>query len=290
VDGGNTTSRRIKTVNISAAIVKTILVAAILAPPVVSFADCPEGVRPTTVVEQQKYLAAMTALKAALPTTVSGYEVKMDQLFTTAPSSVCKGSPLTAGYDATYTSVEQRKKNQEAGQQYEARIEAVRKLSPEQQKQADDLYNQGKALGYQSIAALKNKDQAESDRLRAEANKKYAESKAIQQAHLEKVFPQMKAIEDEKQAAYVSPEVRVHLVGRDLAADRKSPKSEAAPIEGGPGAYFSADRALVVSLGTSPDGQPVWARLEGDRTNVQAIARQLSPVSAGAGQLQSKNR
>lgn len=276
--------------NLSAAIVKTLLVAGILAPPVLSFADCPEGVRPTTAVEQQKYLAAMTALKAALPATVPGYQVQFGQFFTTAPSSVCKGSPLTAGYDATYTSVEQRKKNQEIDQQYEARIEAVRKLSPEEQKQADDLYNQGKALGYQSIAALKNKDQAESDRLRAEANKKYAESKAIQQGHLEKVFPQMKAIEDEKQAAYVSPEVKVHLVGRDLAADRNSPKSEAVHIEGAPAAYFAPDKALVVSLGTSPGGQPVWARLEGDRTNAETIARQLSPVRAGAGQLQSQNR
>lgn len=278
--------------NLSATLVKTMLVAAVLAPPVLSFADCPEGVRSTTSAEQQKYLATMTALKAALPASVAGWDVQFAPFFTSAPSSVCKGSPLTAGYEATYTSSEQRKKNQESDQQYEARIEAVRKLSPEEQKQADDLYNQGKALGYQAIAALKNKDQAESDRLRAEANKKYAESKAIQQGHLEKVFPQMKAIEDEKQKAYVSPEVKVHLLGRDLAGDPKGQKTEPAPIEG-VSAYFAADKALVVSLGTGPDGQPVWARLEGDRANTQAIARLLSHVGsdgAGASQLQSKNR
>ena len=265
--------------NHSATILKAVLVTVFLAPPLVSRADCPEGVRPTTAVEQQKYLATMSALKAALPATVAGWDVRLAQFFTTAPTSVCKGSSLIAGYDATYTSLEQRQKNQEIDRQVEARIDAVRKLSPEEQKQADELYQQGKQLGYQSIAALKNKDQAESDRLRAEANKMYAASKAIQQAHLEKAFPQMKAIEDEKQAAYVSPEVKVHVVGRDLGADRKAAKSERVQIDGLSDSYFAPDKALVVSLGTGPDGQPVWGRLEGDRNTVQAIARQLSPVS-----------
>lgn len=275
-----------------ATLLKVIVAAAVLAPSVLSFADCPEGVRPTTATEQQKYLATMSALKAVLPASLPSWQVQMNQLFTTAPSSVCKGSDLVAGYDATYMSAEQKQKNQETDRQYEARIDSLRKLSPEEQKQADDLYQQGKQLGYESIAAVKNKDQAEADRLRAEANKKYAASKAIQQAHLEKVSPQMQAIEDEKHAAHATPDVKVHVVGRDLSADRKAPHSEPVQIEGSAGSYFAPDKALLVSLGTGPDRQPVWARLEGDRSNVLAIARLLSHVTCDgitAGQLQSRN-
>ena len=94
---------------------------------------------------------------------------------------------------------------QERNREYETRIDALRKLSPEEQKEADTLYHQGSDLGYKSIAELKNKNQAESDRLRAEANKAYAASTAIQQAHLEKVLPQIRVLQDEQQAATVSP-------------------------------------------------------------------------------------
>ena len=264
---------------LTATLLKAVVAVAVLAPPILSFADCPEGVRPTTSAEQEKYLATISALKAAMPATVSGWEVRLGQSFTTAPSSVCKGSPLVAGYDATYTSVEQRQKNQETDRQFQARIDALRKLSPEEQKQADDLYQQGKQLGYQSIAALKNKDQAESDRLRAEANKMYAASKAIQQAHLDKVVPQMKAIEDEKQAAYVNPEVQVHLVGRDLGSDRKGTKTESVQIEDAKASYFTPEKKLVLALNPGSEGQPVWAQLEGDRNQVQTIAKALVHVT-----------
>ena len=272
---------------LSATLLKAVVAVAVLAPPILSFADCPEGVRPTTSVEQQKYLATVSALKAAMPAAISGWEVHLGQSFSTAPSTVCKGSPVVAGYDATYTSLEQRQKNQEADRQTQARIDALRKLSPEEQKQADDLYQQGKQLGYQSIAALKNKDQAESDRLRAEANKMYAASKAIQQAHLEKVGPQMQAIEDEKQAAYVNPEVQVHLVGRDLGSDRKGTKTEPVQIEGAKAAYFTPEKKLVLALNPGPDGQSVWAQLEGDRNQVQIIGKALvhpAPGGAASGQ------
>ncbi len=274
----------------SAALLKGLVVAVFLAPPLLSLADCPEGVRPTTATEQQKYLATVSAFKAALPASVPGWDGHFDPLFSTAPSSVCKGSALIAGYDATFSSLEQRQKNQDLDRLYEAKVDALRKLPPEEQKQADDKYHQGSQLGYKSIAELKNKNQAEADRLRAEATKMYAASKAIQTAHTDKVFPQIKALLDEKQAAWVSPDVKVHLVGRDMSAERKAAKSEAVQIEGA-SAYFAPDKALLVPLGAGPDGQPVWARLEGDRTNTQAIAKLLGHLSrdGAAGQLQSKN-
>lgn len=84
---------------------------------------------------------------------------------------MCKGSKPVAAIDATYVSLTGRKLNEERNRDYEARIDAIPKLSPEDQREADTLYHRGTDLDYKSIAELKNKNQAESDRLRAEVNK-----------------------------------------------------------------------------------------------------------------------
>jgi hypothetical protein len=237
------------------------------------FADCPEGVRPTTAPEQQGYVANTQALKTALPGAPEGWELQPVKTFPNAPTSVCKGSKPVAAVDATYISVADRKQNDERSRQFEARIDALRKLSPDEQKEADTLYHQGSDLGYKSIAKLKNKNQAEADRLRAEANKAYAASKAIQKAHLDRVYPQISAIEDEKRAAHVNPEVHVHLIVRDLAQDQKTVKIEPVQIEGVGKAYYTPDKTLSVSLGSSADGQPVWAQIQGDRKQAETVAR-----------------
>lgn len=252
------------------------------------FADCPEGARATTEAEQQNYSANMQALKAAIPNAPEGWELQPVKFFATAPTSVCKGSKPVAAIDATYVSLMERKQNEERDHQYQARIDALRKLPPEEQKEADTLYHQGSDLGYTSIAALKNKDQAEADRLRAEANKVYAASKAIQQAHLEKVFPQIRAIEDEKRATYVSPEVKVHVIVRDLAQEQKTLKTEPVQIEGIGKAYYTPDKTLAVSLGTSGDGQPVWAQIQGDRKQAETVARLFGRSVAGKGTVASR--
>jgi hypothetical protein len=240
------------------------------------FADCPEGSRPTTELEQQHYVANMEALKAAVPNAPEGWELQPGKFFPGAPSSVCKGSKPVAAFDAAYVSLAQRKQNEERGREYEARIANLRKLSPEEQKEADSLYHQGSELGYKSIAELKNKNQAESDRLRAEANKAYAASRAVQTAHLEKVLPQIRALQEEQQAGFVNPEVKVHIIVRDLAADQRSVKSEPTHFEGIAKAYYAADKTLAISLGVSPDGQPVWVQLQGDRKQVETVARQFA--------------
>jgi hypothetical protein len=251
----------------------TIVYSTLISGAAILFADCPEGPRPTTELEKQIYSAKMQALKAAIPNAPEGWELQPVKSLGVAPTSVCKGSEAVAAVDATYVSIADRKQNEERDRQYEARIDALRKLSPEEQKEADTLYHEGSDLGYKSIAEMKNKNQAEADRLRAEANKAYAASKAIQQAHLEKVFPQIRAIEDEKRAAYVNPEVTVHLIVRDLALDQKTVKKEPVQIEGVSTAYYTPEKTLAVSIGTSSDGKPVWAQIHGDRKQAETVAR-----------------
>jgi hypothetical protein len=246
------------------------------------FADCPEGSRPTTDIEQQHYVANLQALKAILPSAPDGWALQPAQIIPGAPTSVCKGSKPVAAIDATYVSLMGRKENEERNRDYEARIDALRTLSPEDQRQADTLYHQGSDLGYKSIAELKNKNQAESDRLRAEANKAYAASKAIRQAHLEKVSSLIRALEDERQAANVSPDVRVHVVVHDLALDQKTVMTESVQIEGVAKAYYSPEKTLTISLGSSLDGKPVWVQIQGDRKQAEVVGR-LFGRAANAG-------
>lgn len=239
----------------------------------VLFADCPEGARPTTDEEKQQYLTSMEALTASLPSAPDGWHLEPVKVLVGAPASICKGSQPLPAVDATYISLNQQKQNEEFNRDYEARINTLRQLSPGEQKEADTLYRQGSDLGYKSIAELKNKNQSESDRLRAEANKAYAASKAIQTAHLEKVFPQIRALQEEQRAQFVSPEVRVHLIASDLAQDQKTSKTESVRIEGLAKAYYTPDKTLAISLGATPDGQPMWAQILGDRKETEAIAR-----------------
>ena len=253
----------------------TIVYSILLSGAGILLADCPEGVRATTESEQQSYSADMQSLKAAIPNAPDGWELQPIKFLAVAPTSVCKGSEPVAAVDATYISLTERKQNEERDRQYQARIDALRKLPPEEQKEADTLYHQGSELGYKSIAEVKNKNQAEADKLRAEANKAYAASKAIQQAHLEKVFPQIRAIEDEKRAAYANPEVRVHLIVRDLAQDQKTVKTEPIRIDGVGRAYYTPEKTLVVSLGFSAVGKPIWAQIQGDRKQAETVARLL---------------
>ena len=244
------------------------------------FADCPEGARPTTEAEQQQYVANLQALKVALPNAPEGWQLEPMKFLPGAPAGVCKDSKPVAAVDATYVSLTQRKKNAEHDREYEARINTLRKLSPEEQKEADTLYRQGSVLGYKSIAELKNKNQAESDRLRGEANKAYAASRAIQSAHLEKVLPQIRALQDEQRAQFVLPDVRVHLIVRDLAQDHKTLRTESVQIPGLAKAYYTPDKTLAISFGVAPDGQPVWIQIQGDRSQAETIARLFGNAGA----------
>ena len=68
----------------SAVLLKGLVVAVFLAPPLLSLSDWPEGCRLTAVSEQQKYLATVSALNAAVPANVAGCDAHFDLLFRAA--------------------------------------------------------------------------------------------------------------------------------------------------------------------------------------------------------------
>lgn len=246
--------------------------AGIVFTPSALYADCPEGSRPTTAAEQQNFMSTMNAIKAAVPPAPAGWQVKAPNVpYTSGPSSVCKGSKLVAGYDATYTSEVAWKLNQERQKQRDAQIQTLQQLPPDKQKEADDLYHEGSQLGYKAIAELKNKNADEAARLREEVNKKYAQSKAIKQAHLQEVSPKMTEIINAQQAGYENPEVQAHIGVLDPVNSPNS-KTEPVQIPGVQSAFFDRNQTLMLSFGRDASGGAIWVQLQGSREEVMRVA------------------
>src|SRR5581483_11410197 len=220
-------------------------------------ADCPDGARNTTEAERADFINGMNELKAAVPAAPAGWQLQAPAIpYVTAPATTCKGSKLFAAYSFTYTSTDQQKQLQERIHDRETRIAALSKLSPDEQKQFDDLRHQGSQLGYQSIAAQKAKNFDEAARLRAEANKFYAQSNEVRQAHQEKVAAQINALPNDY--ANMHPEVHVHLIITDKITGMSDAKT------------------LVLSLGRDTAGRTVAAQIQGDPQNAKVIADLLA--------------
>jgi len=241
-------------------------------------ADCPDGTRTTTEAERQEYMKILNTLKAVPPAPV-GWQLRTPKFEETeAPTSICKGPMISVNpYDVTYLSTEQEQLNEQYRRENNASIAALRKLSPEEQKQFDDLNRQGAQLNAQSATARRNKNSTEADRLLEEAKQFYAKSRAIQQAHADKIAPQIRAIQDDR-SKYGNPEVRVRLTVDNLptAADSGAEKVE---IPGIPLAFFDRQKALVMSFGHDAAGHNIRVRLEGDRERVLTIARLFTESS-----------
>ncbi len=254
----------------------SVLIAFLIVPAVLR-ADCPEGGRATTAAERQDYVRTLDALKA-VPAAPAGWQLQNRGAGpSVAPEFACKSLKLVfEPYVVTYVSLEQEKRNEQGRREMNARIAAMRKLPPEEQKQADDFTRQGMQLSGQSAAARKS-NPAEADRLRAQAKESYAKSAAIHQAHRLKTEPQIRALEFDR-SSYGNPEVRVHLTVDDLptAASRGSEKVQ---IPGVPQAYFDQRKDLVMSLGRDAAGRNIHVWLEGDRERVLTIARLLAESS-----------
>lgn len=239
--------------------------------PAVLRADCPDGARDTTEAERQEYMRILNTLKV-VPPAPAGWKLQTSRSNEIqAPMSVCKGPMKSVNpYEVTYVSMEQEKRNDQYGRENNARIAALRKLPPDEQKQFDEFNRQGMQLSGQSGAARRNKNIAEADRLLKEAKEFYAKSRAIQQAHAEKIAPEIRAIQGDY-SKYGNPAVQVQLAvdNLDTKADSGAEKVE---IPGVSLAFFDQKNALVMSFGRDAAGHNIRARLEGDRERVLTIA------------------
>ncbi len=107
----------------------------------------------------------------------------------------------------------------------------------------------------------------------------FAKSRAVQQAHQDKIAPQIAVILDANRSNLVNPEVRVHLAVDDLPAAAPDSGAEKVQIPGVPQAFFDGQKALVMSFGRDAAGRNIRVRLKGDRERVLTVARLFAESS-----------
>jgi len=258
---------------------QTLVVSTLLIVPAGLRADCPSGSRTTSDAERQAYMAALNALKA-VPPAPAGWQLQLPKFgYTEAPAYTCKGLNLTAEYEVTYISIEQQRLNEQRYGESNARISALEKLSPEEQKQIADFTRQGSQLGYQARTAQKNKNPEEAARLSDQAGEFYAKAKAIRQAHMEKVGSQVRAIRDDYYANQVKPEVKDHLVVDDKPIVASGSGVEKVQLAGVPLAFFDRHQSLVMSFGRDAAGRNIRVEIQGFRELVLTVGRLFSESS-----------
>jgi hypothetical protein len=132
-------------------------------------------------------------------------------------------------------------------------------------------------LSGQSAAARKNNNPTEAARLREQAQQSYAKSRAVQQAHMDKVAPEIKALAADRYNI-ANPEVRVHLMVDDLPVGGGS-GTEKVQIAGVPLAFIDRQNTLVMSFGRDAAGRNIRVRVDGDRERVLTVGRLFTESS-----------
>lgn len=146
-------------------------------------------------------------------------------------------------------------------------LRALALLTPEEQKQVDELSRQGHNFERQAQAVIRtNPDEAA--RLRAQAQPFAEQANAVRKAHQEKAFPAMEAIRKEEADGYIEPDVNVSISLRKEAVGAS--KAERTQIAGIPATF--QDKDPVMSFGHDAAGRTLWVTISGSRPAVEAIA------------------
>jgi hypothetical protein len=246
-----------------------------------AYADCPDGGRTTTPGERQDYVETTAAIRSALPQPPAGWRVvdRLGNRPVTAPENVCKGAPLVPGYYVTYVWTEQEKRVGENTSRQNARLRALGLLTPDEQKEVDELGRQARELERKAVAVVRT-DPDEAAHLRAQARPFSEQANAIRKKHLEAVQPQMDAIRTENVAGItgVGTEVAVSITVSKADAIGLA-TAERLQIPGASSALYDG-KELVMLLGGDA-GRKVWIRANGTRHEAETIAALMAGSTLG---------
>ncbi len=246
--------------------------------PAVLHADCPDGTRDTSQAERQEYVRTTNILRA-VPPAPAGWQLQTPRFGPTqAPTFTCKDLKLTVDpYDVVYVSVEHQRLNEQYGRERDARIAALRKLSPDEQKQVNDINRQAWQLRGPIAAATKAKNLTELARLREQYNQITRKAGAIYRAHADRIAPEVAALTADR-SKDTNSVVRVRVAADDLPTAAGS-GAEKVQIPGVPQAFFDRQKTLIMSFGRDAAGRNIRVQLEGDRERVMTIARVFAESS-----------
>ena len=256
--------------------VKITLLAGMMLASVFAFADCPDGGRDTSTAERTDYVETTTALKASLPAAPIGWRI-LDRYVgvITAPNSTCKGSMLVPSYYVTYIWTDQEQRVRKVEDDKSKRIASLQLLTPEEQKQVDDLGKQARTLERQAIAAIRtNPDEAA--KLRKQEEPFVLQVRQIRQDHVTHVAPQIQAIfaETVPGVTGVSTEVPVSITVHK-GSFVPGAKAQKIQIAGAKQATYDGKEMNVI-LGVDRKGRNIVANITGSRSEAETIASLLA--------------
>ena len=188
-----------------------------------AWGDCVDGVRPASPAEIAFKAKAQQAMAELFPAPPEGFKQPPPLKLDDRPPSFCKEQPpgdLPMSLQMTYERVapvrERDTPEYAAKAEIDAKIQALKKLTPE----AQALYDAAKK-DYDSVyapyrAAVKANNKAEGDRMRKDVDAAYAGMRKVEEEHRRAMLPQSSALTDERQkidaqmrAKYYAPVVVV---------------------------------------------------------------------------------
>jgi hypothetical protein len=106
--------------------------------------------------------------------------------------------------------------------QLDARVQALSRLSPDDQRQIDDWGRRGRELQRQAqVEAGRNKNETEAGRLRAEANDLFDKGRALRQQHADRVALEIRAAQEEFRLVNIRAGEAAHAIA--FKTDRTFP-------------------------------------------------------------------
>lgn len=255
-----------------------------------SLADCPDGVRQTSDSERQAFLSMNQAIKLAIPPAPAGWSLRdpRAKMKDEAPSSVCNGGDLMAGWYGEYIWDEESRRAAAKGAERDARIRKASVWAPEEEKELREYEVQSRDVRWKA-KKIAGTDPAEAARLNEGAKRIGDKINAIRKAHADRVAPAVQAIQQEGGAS-INAYVQVNIATGEEAA--LTDVQERLQISGVSSAFVNSKKELVLvfgqklpsfkesgGIGTKP--RILTAIVTGDRQPAEIIARLLASPKLG---------
>ena len=156
-----------------------------------AYADCPDGVRPTTEAERAHYSATMKKLEALAPAAPAGWKLDGPPVYPLA-NSTCKGSTFQqVSYTVSYTNLTRVADANGRAEEMGRQIAELRKMPTDKAAEMAELSKQSRALQRERPTVRAAGDQAASADLEARIKDLDRRWAAIRRAHEESVQPQI---------------------------------------------------------------------------------------------------
>ena len=171
-----------------------------------AWGDCVDGVRAASPAEIAFKSKAQLAMAELFPAAPEGFKQPAPLKLDDRPPSFCKGQPpgdFPMSLHTTYersTAVRERDTPEYAAKaEIDAKIQALKKLTPESQAKYDAAKKEYDIVYAPYRVAVKANNKAEGDRMRKDVDAAYANMRKVEEEHRRDMLPKTTALTDERE-------------------------------------------------------------------------------------------